>query len=68
MINENKLGVVVPPDNPEAFADGLIRLMDNEDFRRQCGKNARKFAEEKFSRDMLADHFVDFLETIVVRE
>ena len=66
MITEHKLGVVVSPNSPEDFADGLIMLMDNENFRKQCGINARKFAEANFSRDILADHFVDFLETIVI--
>lgn len=64
MITENKLGIVVPPNDPEAFANGLITLMDNDNFRRQCGLNARKFAEANFSREMLADRFVDYLESI----
>lgn len=48
MINEHKLGVVVSPDNPEAFADGLIGLMDNEDFRRQCGKMLENLLKQIF--------------------
>ena len=62
MISENNLGVVVKPDSPEDFAEGLIALADNPALRSQCGKNARKFAEENFSRDRLANQFVEFLE------
>lgn len=64
MITENKLGVVVRPNDPVDFADGLIYLMDNNDYRTQCGINARKFAEDNFSREKLSEQFVDFLEKI----
>lgn len=64
MIQENCLGVVVPADDCQAFAKGLISLLDNNDFKVQCGKNARTFAEEHFSRKLLADKFVAFLEEV----
>jgi len=64
MIRENNLGIVVPADNPQAFADGLILLLDNNDLKLQCGKNARVFAETYFSRELLADKFVTFLEEV----
>lgn len=64
MIIENKLGIVVKPDDPEDFANGLISLLDNESNRIQYGLNARKFAESNFSRKLLADQFVDFLEAV----
>jgi glycosyltransferase involved in cell wall biosynthesis len=64
MINENQLGIVVPPDDPESFAKGLIRLMDDDKYREACGLNARHFAEENFSRMKLAESFVSFLEEV----
>lgn len=65
MIEENNLGVVVPPNNPQAFADGLIRLMDDDNYRLNAGEKARQFAESIFSRRKLADEFVSFLEETV---
>lgn len=62
MITENNLGIVVEPDKPEAFADGIVKLMDNPALRKQCGENSRKFAEKNFSRDLLSERFVKFLE------
>ena len=67
MITENKLGIVVKPDDPEDFANGLINLLDDESKRKQYGLNARQFAEHNFSRELLAEQFVDFLETVAVR-
>ena len=67
MITENKLGIVVKPDDPEDFANGLINLLDDESKRKQYGLNARQFAEHNFSRELLAEQFVDFLETVAVK-
>ena len=64
MIAENRLGIVVRPDDPEDFANGLITLLDNEGNRAQYGRNARKFAEAFFSRELLADQFVNFIEDV----
>lgn len=64
MIEENKCGVVVPPSDPVAFADALIELADNPEKRRLYGTNARSLAENSFSRDDLANRFVDFLERV----
>lgn len=62
MIQKNDLGIVVPPDDAQAFANGLIKLIDNDNYRIKAGINARKFAENNFSRTDLANEFVAFLE------
>ena len=62
LITEHGCGMVTAPDDPEAFADGLIKLADSPELRRNCGVNARKLAEAEFSREKLSSAFVDFLE------
>ena len=64
MIQENKLGLVVAPNNANAFAEGLMKLMDNDTYRAECGQRARVFAETNFSRKSLANRFVTFLEEV----
>ena len=64
MINENQCGIVVPPNDPVAFAEGLIKLADNPEMRKTFGKNSRSFAEKSFAREGLADKFVDFIEEV----
>jgi glycosyltransferase involved in cell wall biosynthesis len=64
LIAENNCGVVVEPDNPKAFAEGLIYLADHPDKRKEFGKNARALAEKEFAREKLANKFVDFLESV----
>ncbi|SHH77159.1 glycosyltransferase family 4 protein [Desulfofustis glycolicus] len=62
MIQQHKCGLDIPPRDPEAFADGLCRLADDPELRREYGENARRLAELEFSREKLANEFVDFLE------
>lgn len=64
MIKENKLGVVTEPNNPKSLADGIEYIVDNDEFRKECGKNARAFAEKEFSRNDLGDKFEAFLSEI----
>ncbi len=52
MIGER--GVVVPPDDPEAFAEGLMVLLRDSALRSQMGRAARQFAEQHCSWDEVA--------------
>ena len=63
MIEENKCGVVVEPDNAQAFADALINMIDRAPLE-EYSKNARKLAESSFDRNKLGDQFVDFFEKV----
>ena len=63
MIREYRCGEVVPTRNSEAFADALCKLADNPDLRREYGGNARRLAEKMFARGILAEAFVDWLES-----
>ncbi|EIA10232.1 glycosyltransferase family 4 protein [Flavobacterium frigoris] len=64
IIQENNCGLVVPPNNAEAFANALIKLADDRKLADAFGENSRRLAESEFSRNDLADKFVDFLEEI----
>ncbi len=54
LVEQNRAGVFVEPDNAAAFADKAEYLADHPEVRREFGKNARKLAEADFSRDKLA--------------
>ncbi len=62
IILENHCGYVVPPDDPIAFADALTHAAENPLDRKERGRNARKLGHRLFSRDSLAEKFVDELE------
>lgn len=64
LISENDCGVVVEPDNPEAFADAIQDMAEDRKRRELMGKNSRKLAEEKFDRSLLANDLINFLEEV----
>lgn len=65
LIQQNQCGVVVPPENPRAFADAMEYLADHPADRDAMGKRARQLAEREFSRGLLANSFVTWLEGAV---
>jgi len=64
IIQENNCGLVVSPNNAEAFANALIKLADDRKLSDIFGQNSRRLAEKNFSRKDLADKFVCFLEEV----
>jgi len=65
LVTEHQAGVAVPPDDPVAFADALQRLAADAALRERHGLNARRLAEDQFSRDRLAVKFAEVLERAV---
>lgn len=61
MIKENRLGVVTEPGNARALAEGIEHVVDNEELKKEYGRNARAFAEKEFSRSDLGNRFEAFL-------
>ena len=62
LIRKYNLGIPVPPRDPVAFAEALIRLADQPALVAAMGSSARKFAEARFSRSVLADQWRAVLE------
>jgi glycosyltransferase involved in cell wall biosynthesis len=49
IIENGVSGVLVPPEDPQALADAVIRLIRDKDLRRFLAGNGRQRVEEKFS-------------------
>ncbi len=64
LIQEQRCGLVVPPDDPRAFADAVLWLRDHPQECRAMGARGRALAEAQFARDLLADQFVRVLESV----
>ena len=54
-------GITVPPNDAQAMANAIIRLVDDPDFRGEMAGNARRVAREQFDRDLLAVRMLDAL-------
>ena len=55
IVNAN-CGVLVPPGDPEALAEGLVRLYQDEALRDRLGQNATQQAEQYSPKKIAQDH------------
>lgn len=54
MIDDGVDGILIPPKNPEALAEALLKMLSDPDFADMLGENARRKALEKFRlKDMI---------------
>lgn len=67
IVSTGKVGVVVPPEDPKAFADALIQMADARAATLEMGPRARVLAEHEFLRATLAQRCVSLMESAVVR-
>lgn len=67
MIEENKCGIAIPPQDPEAFADALEQFADDRVRTRAMGENAGRLAARDFDRGVLSGQFVDYIERVYSR-
>ncbi len=68
LIETNECGFVVPPEDPEAFADAVVSLRADRDRLAAMGRNARALAEREFNRDEMGHRFVHTLDAVYGRE
>jgi len=61
LITKNDCGFAVSPDDPNAFAHALISAADNREVLRQKGLRSRALAEREFSREVLANRWVEWV-------
>jgi glycosyltransferase involved in cell wall biosynthesis len=65
MVRARECGYVVPPRDPDAFADALIHAADHRGDLAVMGARARQLACENFDWQALANDFADWLEGVV---
>jgi len=57
-------GLTVPPENPDALAAAINRLLDDQDLRRSLGRAATKRARQEFSLDTMTARTLALYETV----
>lgn len=61
---ESGAGILVPPDDAEALAEALVRLITNEGLRRRMGEDALKIFRRRFSWSHVRAQYLTVLEEI----
>jgi phosphatidylinositol alpha-mannosyltransferase len=63
----SETGLLVPPGDVAALAQGLIALLENEPRRRQLGAAARRLAEERYSWTQIARRLAGIYDLVAGR-
>ncbi len=66
MIEDNKCGYSVEPENPKLFVDALEDAFNNKDKVESMGVNARALAERDFDRSHLASNWAEWVVDIKI--
>lgn len=61
LIENQKCGFAVAPENPQAFADALEYAADHREILVQMGKNAQQTAQAQFNRQDLSQQFSEWV-------
>ncbi len=59
IVDDGITGFIVPPRNTEALADAIVKLLKNEDLRKQMGENAYKKLKTDLSWDNIAEKTIE---------
>ncbi len=54
-----RTGLLVPPGEPDALADGLNRLLDDPELRGRFGCSAREWVEREFTAERMIARTLD---------
>jgi len=65
MIMDGESGFLVHPSNHDLFASRIVQLLEDSDFSKKMGQNARKRVEVFFSTDKIVNDNIDFYKTII---
>ena len=55
IVRDNETGILVPPKDPGALANGIIRLLNDMDNARKMAEEGRKFVNENFDVKKMVD-------------
>ena len=65
IIEQGKNGFIVPAQDPQAMAEKLSRLIENQELRFQMGKQARQIAENKYSYQVLVEKTMQVYDRVI---
>ena len=60
VLTHEKDGLLIDPQNEEAFADAMIRLIEDDPFRERLGKEACRLVRDQFSWEVMAERHLEF--------
>lgn len=68
IVDDGITGFIVPPRNPEALAEAIVKLLKDEDLRKQMGENAYKKLKMDLSWDKIAEKTIEVYKEVIANE
>ena len=65
VVEDGKTGLLVPPKDPTALASAIIKLLKDDELRKEMGENAYKKTKEDLSWDTIAEKTIEVYESIL---
>jgi glycosyltransferase involved in cell wall biosynthesis len=65
IVDNGITGFIVPPKNPEALAEAIVKLLKDEKLRKQMGENAYKKLKTDLSWDNIAEKTIEVYEKAI---
>ena len=65
IVDDGVTGFIVPPKNHEALAEAIVKLLKDEDLRKQMGENAYKKLKTDLSWDKIADKTIKVYKEVI---
>ena len=65
LVKENNCGLAIEPENPDALAKGIIRLIKNKDLREKMGRNGRQIVEREYNWQNAARKTIKVFKSLV---
>ena len=67
IVHDGRTGFVVPPRDTRALAQAIIRLLKDEELRKEMGENAYRKLKEDFSWERIAEQTIGVYRNVVDR-
>ena len=69
LVQHGKTGIVAPPGDDAALADGMLRIMAmSDDDREEMGRAGQAFVEQEFSLPRVLDRWEELYESLIKRK
>lgn len=65
VVHDGISGFVVPPKDPEALADAIVKLLKDDKLRKEMGENGYKKMKEELSWDKIAEKMIAIYKEVI---
>lgn len=65
IVDDGKTGIIVPPRDSKAFADAILKLVEDKNLRTKMGIEGRKKAEREYGWDKIVERYEGIYESLI---